>query len=65
LSLSTLHPLISSPFGFFRCTDPRRGCPSLHGKKGLKAQRLVKMEKDKMGLERNKMILLKNQRPAK
>jgi hypothetical protein len=33
--------LISLPFGIFRCTDPRRGCPSFHGKKGLKAHRFV------------------------
>jgi hypothetical protein len=32
---------ISLPFGFFGCTDPRRGCPSLHGKKGMKEQRLM------------------------
>jgi hypothetical protein len=27
----------SSPhlLGFFGCIDPRRGCPSLHGKKGF------------------------------
>ena len=41
LSLSTLHPLVSSPFGFFGCTNSRRGCPSPHGKKGLKARGIV------------------------
>jgi hypothetical protein len=39
--LVTFHT--SSPhlltFGIFGCTDPRRDCPSFHGKKGLKAQR--------------------------
>jgi hypothetical protein len=28
-------------FWIFRCTDPRKDCTSFHGKKGLKAQRLV------------------------
>jgi hypothetical protein len=37
LSLSTLHPLISLPFGIFEYIDLRRDCPSFHGKKGLKA----------------------------
>jgi hypothetical protein len=41
MSLSTCHPLISLPFCIFECIDPRRNCPSFHGKKGLKAQRLV------------------------
>jgi hypothetical protein len=32
---------VSPPFGIFGCTDPRRDCTSFHGKKGLKAHRLV------------------------
>jgi hypothetical protein len=39
LSFPTRHPLISLPFGIFGCTNLRRGCPSFHGKKGMKAQR--------------------------
>jgi hypothetical protein len=39
LSLSILHPLVSLTFWIFGCIDPRRDCPSFHGKKGLKAQR--------------------------
>jgi hypothetical protein len=33
--------------GIFRCTDPRRDCPSFHGKKGLKAQRECSWKKIK------------------
>jgi hypothetical protein len=32
---------ISSYFGFLGIIDSRRACTSFHGKKGLKAQRLV------------------------
>jgi hypothetical protein len=34
-------PFVSSSFGFSGHIDPRRACTSFHGKKGLKAQRLV------------------------
>jgi hypothetical protein len=76
LPLSTLHPLASLSFGIFGCTDPRRDCPSFHGKKGIKAQRECSWKKDKSqiitfqmltqrGLENNEIFLLKIQRPAK
>jgi hypothetical protein len=32
---------VSPSFGIFSCTNLRRDCTSFHGKKGLKAQRLV------------------------
>jgi hypothetical protein len=44
LILNTFHhffPFVSSSFGFSGHIDPRRACTSFHGKKGLKAQRLV------------------------
>jgi hypothetical protein len=44
LILTTFHhffPSVSSSFGFSGHIDPRRVCTSFHGKKGLKAQRLV------------------------
>jgi hypothetical protein len=34
-------PFVSSSFGFSGHIDPRRACTSFHGKKGIKAQRLV------------------------
>ena len=35
----SLFPSISLSIGILVCVDPRRGCPSFYGKKGLKAQR--------------------------
>jgi hypothetical protein len=35
----SLFPSISLSLGILGCIDPRRGCPSFYGKKGLKAQR--------------------------
>jgi hypothetical protein len=35
----SLFPSISLSLGFLGYIDPRRGCPSFYGKKGLKAQR--------------------------
>jgi hypothetical protein len=34
-------PFVSSSFGFLGHTEIRRDCSSFHGRKGLKAQRLV------------------------
>jgi hypothetical protein len=36
---SSLKPSTSLSLGILGCIDPRRGCPSFYGKKGLKAQR--------------------------
>jgi hypothetical protein len=35
----SLFPFISLSLGILGCINPRRGCPSFYGKKGLKAQR--------------------------
>jgi hypothetical protein len=38
---------LSLSLGILGCIDPRRGCPSFYGKKGLKAQRDCCWVKDK------------------
>jgi hypothetical protein len=45
---SSLKPPISLSLGILGCIDPRRGCPSFYGKKGLKAQRDCCWVKDKI-----------------
>jgi hypothetical protein len=35
----SLFPSISLSLGILGCIDPRRGCPSFYGKKGMKVQR--------------------------
>ena len=43
----SLFPSISLSLGIIGYIDPRRGCPSFYGKKGLKAQRAWCWVKDK------------------
>jgi hypothetical protein len=43
----SLFPSISLSLGILGCIDPRRGCPSFYGKKGLKAQKGWCWVKDK------------------
>jgi hypothetical protein len=42
----SLFPSISLSLGILGCIDPRKGCPSYYGKKGLKAQRYCCWVKD-------------------
>jgi hypothetical protein len=44
---SSLKPPISLSLGILGCIDPRRGCPSFYGKKGLKVERDCCWVKDK------------------
>jgi hypothetical protein len=65
----SLFPFVSLSLGILGCIDPRRGCPSFYGKKGLKAQRGWYWLKDKIHIrtfhmlhlgitqERNKMLI--------